>query len=105
MVISQKAPSRSAQLFKEVQRLSVVGDQHHLVTSCSPCHCQDVVKYQHFPWNKGNNVLAINRKMKRFIQLMLEMHYNYKTCNNKNFVHFRAAETSCEHNTDILITL
>lgn len=59
VVSSDKTPSRSAQFLKEVQCLSVVGDKHHLVTGCGPCHCQNVVKNQHFPWNKGNNFLPI----------------------------------------------
>lgn len=44
-----KVPPGSAQLFKEVQCLSVVGDEHHLVTSCCPRHCQDVIENQHLP--------------------------------------------------------
>lgn len=48
-----EVPSTSAQLFKEVQCLSVVGDKHHLVTSCASRHCQDVVKNKHFTWNKS----------------------------------------------------
>lgn len=56
-VNSLKVPSRSAQLFKEVQCLSVVGDKHHLVTSCSPRHRQDVVKNQHFPWNNNKTMI------------------------------------------------
>lgn len=55
-------PSTSAQLFKEVQHLSVVGDKHHLVTSCTSRHCQDVVKNKHFTWNKSTNFLLRNRE-------------------------------------------
>lgn len=53
----QKAPSTSAQLFKEVQCLSVVGDKNHLITCRSPRHGQDVVKHQHFTWVKHQNLL------------------------------------------------
>ncbi len=79
----KEAPSRSAQLFKEVQCLSVVGDEHHFVTRCSSRYCQDVVKNQHFTCKKQNYFLPRNRKRKHFTLLMLrEMHHKHYNCNN-----------------------
>lgn len=45
---AETTPSISAQLLKQVQCLSVVGDQDHFVTGCCSGHGQDVVQNQHF---------------------------------------------------------
>lgn len=44
-----QTPSGSAQLLKQVQRLGVVGDEHHLVVCRGLGDGQDVVEHQHLP--------------------------------------------------------
>lgn len=50
--VLENPPSGPAQLLKQVQCLSVVGDQNHLVTGGGLGDGQEAVQHQHLTWDQ-----------------------------------------------------